>query len=93
MSEEFRHNPAASRFEAWLDGRHVGTAAYTLRGDVASFDHTVVDPHLNGQGIAGRLVAHAMDEVRAADQWKVAPTCSYIRLWLRRHPDYADLVA
>ena len=93
MGEEFRHNPEASRFEAWIDGRHVGTAGYTLHGGVASFDHTVVDPALNGQGIAGRMVAHAMDKVRAADQWKVEPACSYIRLWLKRHPDYADLVA
>ena len=48
MSEEFRHNPEASRFEAWIDGRHVGSAEYTLRGNVASFHHTNVDAALNG---------------------------------------------
>ncbi|MFZ1385414.1 MAG: GNAT family N-acetyltransferase [Propionicimonas sp.] len=93
MSEEFRHNPEASRFEAWIDGRRVGSAEYTLRGNVASFHHTNVDAALNGQGVAGRLVTSAMDQVRAAGEWKVEPACAYVSRWMKHHPDYADLLA
>lgn len=91
--EEFRHNARDERFELWINGELVGEADYTVIGQVAEFDHTEVDPALNGQGLASRLVTYAMDTVRAEGQWKVRPVCSYVAIWFRRHPDYADLLA
>lgn len=93
MAEDFTHDSSAHRFEVHVDGRFAGEAHYTLTGDVAAFDHTMVPSEFGGQGVAGRLVQHAMDEVRAAGEWKVRPVCSYVVWWFRRHPDYADLIA
>lgn len=89
---EFTHNQAASRYEARQDGELAGEARYVLDGSVADFDHTLVPPEFEGQGIAGRLVQFAMDDVRAAGEWTVRATCPYVARWLDRHPDYADLV-
>ncbi len=89
---EFIHNIAASQYEAWQDGELAGEAHYRLIGTVADFDHTLVPPKLEGQGIAGRLVQYAMDDVRAEDAWTVRPTCPYVAHWFHKHPDYADLL-
>lgn len=91
--EEFSHNEAASRFEVTVDGRFAGEAHYALRDGVATFDHTEVLPEFGGRGIAGRLVRHALDEVRAAGEWTVVPVCPYVTRWLHAHPEYADLLA
>lgn len=93
MSEEFTHNTAAHQFEVTIDGTFAGEAHYTLQDGVATFDHTEVPPQFGGRGVAGRLVQHAMDEVRAAGEWKVRPTCPFVVTWFQRHPDYADLLA
>ncbi|MFT4110046.1 GNAT family N-acetyltransferase, partial [Propionicimonas sp.] len=76
-----------------VDGRFAGEAHYTVRDGVAAFDHTMVPSEFGGRGVAGRLVQHAMDEVRAAGEWKVRPVCSYVGFWFDRHPEYADLLA
>lgn len=93
MAEEFTHDRAARRFEVHVDGQFAGEAHYTLQGDVAAFDHTAVPPAFGGQGIAGRLVQHAMDEVRAEGEWKVKPVCSFVVKWFDQHPEAADLLA
>lgn len=93
MAEEFRHDRDASQFEVTLDGTPAGVAHYRLSAGVADFDHTVVSPAFGGSGVAGRLVSYAMDEVRAAGEWTVRASCSYVVWWLAHHPEYADLQA
>ncbi len=93
MAEEITHDHAGNRFVLSVDGQPAGEAHYTLSGDVAAFDHTEVPPEFGGRGIAGRLVQHAMDAVRAAGEWKVRPTCPYVKHWFSQHPDYSDLLA
>lgn len=93
MAEEFVHNHARHRFEVRIDGQLAGEAHYTLTGDVAAFDHTGVAPEFGGRGLAGRLVRHAMDEVRAAGEWSVRPECPYVVRWFEQHPEESDLLA
>lgn len=93
MAEEFSHNRGAHQFEVAIDGRFVGEAHYTVMDGIAAFDHTAVRPEFGGQGVAGRLVRYAMDEVRAAGEWKVRPVCSYVVWWFDKHPEDADLLA
>ena len=42
---------------------------------IADFHHTEVVPAFGGRGVAGRLVRFAMDDVRAAGQWKIRASC------------------
>ena len=84
--------PEAERFEARLDGEVLGFAEYRLQGDSRIvFTHTEVGPEHHGVGSA--LARGALDQVRAAGERKVVPRCPFIRGWIERHPDYADLVA
>ncbi|MFD2236472.1 GNAT family N-acetyltransferase [Aureimonas populi] len=55
------------------------------------FDHTYVPERLRGQGIAEKLVDHAVAYARSQNL-KVVPACSYVRTLFRRHPEkYADI--
>jgi predicted GNAT family acetyltransferase len=83
-------NVAASRFEATVDGQ-LCIADYRLRGRVMVMPHTVVPPALQGRGIAAELVRRALDWARA-EGLKVEPLCSYVALYMRRHPETQDLL-
>lgn len=90
MTEVIR-NEAASRFEATVEGR-LCIADYRLQNGVMVMPHTVVPQPLQGRGIAAELVRHALDWARA-EGLKVAPLCSYVALYMRRHPETQDLMA
>jgi uncharacterized protein len=83
--------PEASRYEARADGRVLGLAAYQRQGDRVVFTHTEVDPDAEGGGVGSTLVHGALDDVRAHGL-RAVPHCSFVRAWIDRHPDYADLV-
>jgi uncharacterized protein len=44
------------------------------------------------QGLGGQLARAALDDVRGRGL-AVRPDCPFIRSWIAKHPDYADLVA
>jgi predicted GNAT family acetyltransferase len=84
-------NPARSRFELRVGDEVAGFVNYRLSGEVIDFLHTEVDEKFQGEGLAGRLAQGSLDSARAR-HLQVVPTCPYIRSWIRKHPDYADLV-
>ncbi|ASM77695.1 acetyltransferase [Vitreoscilla filiformis] len=83
------HNPDAARFEARVDGL-LCQAAYRLNNSVLDIYHTGVPQALEGRGIAAQLVVAALQHARA-NGLKVRPTCSYVAVYLRRHPEWADV--
>ena len=83
--------PEAGRYEARAGDRVLGQANYQRRGDQVVFTHTEVDPDAEGSGVGGTLVRGALDDVRAHGL-RVVPRCSFVRGYIERHPDYADLV-
>jgi uncharacterized protein len=86
-----RNNPEDGQYEAEVDGG-LALAAYQLRGDTITFTHTEVPEELEGLGIAGQVVRFALDDARARGL-KVVPRCPYVAGFIRRHPEYQDLVA
>ncbi len=46
---------------------------------------------LGGKGVGSKLVQGALDQVRAAGL-KLIPQCPFVKAWIDKHPDYADLV-
>jgi hypothetical protein len=88
---EVRHLSQANRFEAVVDGLacHLD---YLIDGSTMRIHHTEVPSPLEGRGIAAALTRAAIDHARA-NGLRVQPLCSYVRAWLRRHPEHADLLA
>jgi len=84
-------NPAASRFELHVGGELAGFVVYRIRGQAIDLVHTEVDPRFQGGGLASRLAKASLDDARAR-HLAVLATCPYIRSWIRKHPDYADLL-
>lgn len=92
MSLEVSDNPERHRFEVRLDGAVVGFADYRRRGEVVVLPHTEVDPELAGRGIGTELVRAALDALREQGA-TVVPACSFVRAFVERHGEYADLLA
>jgi predicted GNAT family acetyltransferase len=46
---------------------------------------------LGGKGVGSKLVQGALDQVRAAGL-QVIPECPFVKAWIEKHPEYADLV-
>jgi predicted GNAT family acetyltransferase len=89
---ETTHNVQKSRYEAHVDGELAGFAEYELTDDAVVFTHTEVEDAFEGQGIGSTLARFALDDVRGGTR-AVVPKCPFIKDWIDKHPDYADLVA
>jgi predicted GNAT family acetyltransferase len=88
---EIRDNREQSRFEAG-SGAAMAVAAYRRQGRRITFTHTEVPPELRGQGV-GEALAQAALEAARAEGLEVVPLCPFISAYIRRHPEFADLVA
>jgi hypothetical protein len=86
------HDPDRSRYEIHVDGQRAGYAHYVPTPEALVFDHTEIDDAYEGQGLGGKLARGALDAVRA-DGKRVVARCPFIRGWIEKHPDYADLLA
>jgi predicted GNAT family acetyltransferase len=93
MSEEIdvQHNTGAKRFEAKVAG-DTAYAEYRIADDgVMVFTHTIVPEAAEGRGVAGKLVKTALEHARAKDL-RVYAECPYVESYLKRHPEYRDMV-
>lgn len=83
------HNEAEQRFEV-REGELVAVMDYAPVDGRVAFTHTFVPDAWRGRGIAAILVQAALDEARRRG-WRVIPQCSYVAVFISRHPEYADL--
>jgi uncharacterized protein len=86
------NNPDKSRYEVLVAGTVAGFARYRRNGDVINFYHTEVDPAFEGQGLGSKLARGALDDVRSTGARAIA-TCPFISAYIKRHPEYAELLA
>ena len=86
-----RDNKAKSRFELDVEGA-VAFANYRLAPGAVVITHTETPRALRGRGIASELVKGALELIRA-DGRKVIAGCAFVVDYLRKHPEYGDLVA
>jgi predicted GNAT family acetyltransferase len=87
---EVRHNSEHDRFESDVDGG-MAFVAYIIDGNEITFTHTKVPKEAEGKGIAGKLVAAALAYAREA-KLRVIPKCPYVASWMKRHPEYDDIL-
>lgn len=90
---DLQKNGDAGSYDAVVDGRVVGMIVYHVprHGDRVTFSHTIVDPAYRGQGVATRLVEHALEDLRALGK-KLTNYCTFVADYIADHPEYKDLV-
>jgi uncharacterized protein len=91
MEPTVKDAPEANRYEIRDGDRLLGHADYRRRGDTVVFVHTEVDPDSGREGVGSALVRGALDDVRAKGGSVVAE-CSFVRGWIGKHEEYADLL-
>jgi uncharacterized protein len=85
------HNQADRRFELVVHGLRA-LLIYRRFGERIVFDHTEVPQVLEGKGLAAKLAQVALDFARS-NHLGVVPLCPYVSSFIRKHPEYQDLVS
>ena len=93
LNYEVIDNAEQKRFEIHIDG-HIAFEDYefftTSQGEKGiEYKHTEVPAELGGRGIAGYLAKSILDDA-AAKNLRVKPTCSYVKSYIDKHPEYQD---
>ena len=87
-----RHEPADCRFVLDTDGGTAFISYRELPGRALDFNHTFVPTAFRGAGIASQLTAHALGYARDGG-YTVVPSCPFVSAYVRRRPEYRDLLA
>ncbi len=83
----------ARRYEARLKGALAGFLDYRRRsGNQIVLVHTEVDPAFEGRGVGGGLARFALEDARRRGL-DVVPRCPFVVAFLKRHPEYQDVVS
>lgn len=82
-------NVTSGRIEIERDGR-VAFLEYTLAGDVLALIHTEVPSEVRHMGLASALAERALNWAREKG-YKVDVICPFVREYIGKHPEYADL--
>ena len=91
MPEAFRDNEERERFELDVDGP-IAFVTYRKTDGAITLVHTEVPPELGGRGIGSKLGRATLEAVRAQGR-KLSVECDFIRNFMRKNPDYNDLLA
>ena len=89
---EIADNAADRRFELTLDGQLAGFVVYRDQNGTRALVHTEVDPAFKGQGVGSKLAAGVLDQLRDRGE-QIIPICPFITSYIRKHPEYVDVVA
>ena len=84
------HDPAGRVFHADLDGQ-TAVLNYELSPGVMDITHTGVPEVFRRRGIAAKLTRAALEWARAQGL-AVIPSCPYVADYIRRNPEYQELV-
>ncbi len=86
-----RQNDARNRYEFDVDGGEA-LAFYRLADGVMTFTHTEVPAPLRGRGLGSQMMRAVLQDVRAQGL-KVVPRCPFVADYIRRNPEFTDLLA
>ena len=84
-------NPAASRYELYVNGELAAFTNYRLTPGRIVFTHTETLEGFAGHGVATRLARGVLDAARARGLG-VVPRCPFVARYVAEHPEYQDLV-
>ena len=85
-----RDDREARRYVLDIDGQSA-VVIYNEAGGGLLITETLVPQALEGQGIASRMARFVLEDIRARGLL-VLPTCPFFAGYLKKHPEYAELV-
>ncbi len=86
------HNREASRFEMAIEDQQA-VINYRMAGaKIYNLYHAGVPAEFEGRGYGGCLVQGALEQIKAEGK-KFIPTCPFIAVYVRRHPEYEEFIA
>jgi predicted GNAT family acetyltransferase len=88
---ELKDDKTQHALELWVEGQR-SFIGYELEGEKIYLMHTEVPEAQTGEGIAAELVEKAFQYIEQQNL-KVVPACSYVRAFLKRHPEWERIVA
>ncbi|HEY0786247.1 MAG TPA: GNAT family N-acetyltransferase [Acidobacteriaceae bacterium] len=90
MNLSVEHREAEHRFLLEVEGAKA-ELTYRMRGRTIVFDHTGVPPQLRHRGLANQLAQAGLAYARQ-QQLQVDPQCRFMAVYLKRHPEFCDLL-
>jgi predicted GNAT family acetyltransferase len=87
---EVAHDPEVGRFQIEV-GQWTAVLDYEWEGNAMVFTHTGVPRPLEAQGVGSRLAKTALEYAREHHH-HVIPACVFMKVYIRRHPEYKELI-
>lgn len=88
----FTNDPDQGRYVARMGDKIAGFVEYSQLANGLLLSHTEVDPAFEGHGVGSGLARHVLGDARAQGEM-VIPACQFIAGYIRKHPEYLDLVS
>ena len=89
----FSNTTAKRRYELDLEDGQIAMIEYYLApGGEVALTHTEVPYDHAGQGVGSQIAFKALTDIREQGS-KVIPQCGFVASYIRRHPEWQELVA
>ena len=92
MSVPIQHHPEDQEFVATVDGHEAELAYSQPTSNLIDFAHTFVDEALRGKGVGEALAKEGLNYAREKGL-RVKTSCKFMDAFVKRHPEYQDLLA
>ena len=85
------HDPDDLRFYAEVEGQEAELTYTYPENTVLDLDYTYIPPSARRKGLSDLLVKAALDFARQQN-FLVIPSCPVVEAFVKRHPEYQDLL-
>ncbi len=86
---EYERGPHGGRYSLRRDGAEAELTYRTLSPGLVDANHTGVPDAMRGTGAGLALLTRMVADARAGD-YRIRPTCPFVDVMRKRHPDWAD---
>lgn len=91
MADQIRDNTELGQYELEVNGK-IAFVTYRRSKSATVLVHTEVPESLREHGVGSRLIKGVLEMMRAEGR-KIAVICHFIAGYIRKHPEYQDLLA
>lgn len=90
MNKEVKHDKNQQKFYVEIDGEEAHLEYDVKKDNVLDYYHTYVPNKLGGQGLGSKIARKALNYAKN-NNYKVIPSCSFIKGFIRKHQEYLHL--